>query len=100
MSVARTISVTPLRWFLIGVLPFAVASVYLWLSRWPSRWFTELSDYTAFAVSIAAFTAAVLMLPLERKKKVLIAVCSVPFLAAALVLFSLVFVGYAFGDWL
>lgn len=100
MSDAAPVSVSPLRWITVVIAPFAITSIYLWLSRWPSRWFTATSDYTAFAAAIVVFSAAVLTLPLERKKKILIAACSLPFLAAALTFFSLIFVGIAFGDWL
>jgi hypothetical protein len=100
MSDAVPISVSPLRWTAVVTAPFAVVSIYLWLSRWPTRWFTATSDYTAFAIAMIVFGAAVMVLPLERRKKMLIAVCGAPFLAAALTFFAFVFVGAAFGDWL
>jgi uncharacterized SAM-binding protein YcdF (DUF218 family) len=100
MGDAAPVSISPQRWLTTVLIPFVIASVYLWFSRWPTRWFTTASDYIALAVAVAVFVGAVLAMPLERKKKVLIALGGAPVVAAALTVFALVFVSMAFGDWL
>lgn len=100
MSDANSASIPSWRWLTVVLVPFVIASVYLWLSRWPTRWFTGSSDCIALAVAVAAFVIGVLALPMGRRKKILIAACGAPFVAVALFIYFFVFVGIAFGDWL
>src|SRR5690242_9332242 len=82
------------------VLPFALMSVYLLLSRWPSRWFTTLSDYAAGAVSLLAGSALIATLPISREVRLLLLLFYVPMLCFLLFLYGLQFVGMVFGDWI
>ncbi len=60
------------------VIPFVVMSVYLSLSRWPSRWFTTRSDYAAGAVSLVAGSIFIATLPTTREVRGLLLLFYVP----------------------
>jgi len=80
--------------------PFAVMSLYLFFSRWPTRWFTGSSDYVA--ISVSALLAAVLIwqMPLRPLVRFALALVAATLLAGLLFLYSFYFVGAVFGDWL
>ncbi len=59
-----------------------------------------MSDYIALAASLAAFVLAVFSLPIEKRKRILIAYIGTPILFVILAAFSFAFVGIIFGDWL
>jgi hypothetical protein len=93
------------RWtglLLAGVLlgPPAVMSLYLGLSRWPTRWFTTGTDGAALAVAVVAGLACIARLPVPATARVMLALVYVPAAGLALVLYALYFVGVVFGDWL
>jgi hypothetical protein len=98
MSQVASSTISPLRWAIIGISPFAFATLYLLLSRWPSYRFTTISDYLALAASVAIFILTVLKLPLKRKKKILIASLGVPVVLLSIGLYSFVFIAAVFGD--
>lgn len=81
-------------------LPIAVASVYLWFSRWPARTFSTNSDYIALAACICLGMLFVLVLPFRAWVRALLAAAYAPLAFVVLVVYSLLFVGFAFGDWL
>ena len=81
-------------------LPIAVASVYLWLSRWPARTFSTNSDYIALAACICLGMVFVIVLPFRARVRALLAAVYAPLAFVVLVVYSLLFVGFAFGDWL
>jgi hypothetical protein len=89
---------TTLGWALAVGLPFAVASVYLTLSRWPVRWWSAETDYMALAAAVLAGTVGLFMIVRSPRRRV------VGFLAyacaATLTLgwYSLAFVCSIFGD--
>jgi hypothetical protein len=35
-------------------MPFVVFTLYLFFSRWPSRWFTEASDFAGLGLALAS----------------------------------------------
>ncbi len=80
--------------------PFIVMSVYLLVSRWPTRWFTDFSDNIAFAIAVAIAPVCISLLPLKIWSRVAIAILVTPALAFSLFFYSLAFVGSVFGDWL
>ncbi len=81
-------------------LPIAAASVYLWFSRWPARTFTTNSDYIALAASICLGMLFVVVLPFRARVRALLVAAYAPLAFVVLVVYSLLFVGFAFGDWL
>jgi hypothetical protein len=98
MSQVVSSTISPLRWAIIGILPFAFATLYLLLSRWPSYRVTTISDYLALAASVAIFILHVLKLPLKRKKKILIVSLGAPVVLFAIGLYFFVFIATVFGD--
>nr|CAA9248140.1 hypothetical protein AVDCRST_MAG63-1791 [uncultured Armatimonadetes bacterium] len=82
------------------VAPFLTISAYLYFSRWPTRWFTATSDYIGLGLSVAAGMAFLLRLPVLVRWRALAAVVYLPTIGAALVFYSLMFVGAVFNDWL
>ncbi len=93
------LKVVGLRTTAAGVLPFAVLSAYLVFSRWPSRWFTGLSDFAAGAVAVLLGSAFIATLPTSREVRVLLLLFYVPILCVLLFFYGLEFVGMVFGDW-
>ena len=87
---------------LLGALvgPLVLVSVYLTLSRWPTRWFTGESDLLALAVAIAFGIAWIVRLPVSMGLRVGLAIAYVPVMGFSLILYALNFVGVMFGDWL
>lgn len=81
-------------------LPLAFASVYLWFSRWPARTFSTNSDYIALAASICLGMLFVIVLPFRARVRALLVAAYAPLAFVVLVVYSLLFVGFAFGDWL
>ncbi len=79
-------------------VPFAVASVYLLLSRWPSHRFTTFSDYVAFAVSILAGAAFIATLPIRGSFRAFCLLLYIPLFAVLVVFFSLWFLAIVFHD--
>ena len=85
----------------IAVLaPFAVMSVYLFLSRWPTRWFTGSTDYAGMAGSLLVFIVCAATLPVRAGIRVATILVLVPVLYCILSVYSLMFVGVVFNDWL
>jgi hypothetical protein len=80
--------------------PPALLSLYLGLSRWPTRWFTGGSDWAALALSVGVGVAFIGWLPLPATARGVLAVLYVPVAGFGLVLYALTFVGLLFGDWL
>ena len=87
---------------LVGIVlgPPALMSVYLGLSRWPARWFTEISDLAALVLSVGAGVIWIGRLPVPDAVRGVLALLYVPVVGFVLVMYSLAFVGYMFGDWL
>lgn len=81
-------------------LPIAVATVYLWFSRWPARTFSTNSDYVALAACVSIGMAFVVVLPFRAWVRALLTAAYAPLAFVVLVVYSLLFVGLAFGDWL
>ena len=81
-------------------IPFLVLSLYLAVSRWPSRWFTATSDYAAISVSALVGGALIWQMPFRQPIRVAAIVIAVPVLAVLLFYFAFFFVGAVFGDWL
>lgn len=80
--------------------PFAVMSLYLFFSRWPTRWFTGSSDYVAIPVSALLAAALIWLVPLRPLVRIAVALVAATLLWGLLFLYSFYFVGAVFGDWL
>jgi hypothetical protein len=89
-------------WLLAGALigPPVLMSVYLGLSRWPTRWFTTGSDWAALALSAAVGAVCIAWLPVSAAVRITLAAVYLPVEGYALFLYTLYFVGVVFGDWL
>ena len=81
-------------------LPISTVSIYLWFSRWPARTFSANSDYIALAACVFLGMLFVVFLPFRASVRALLAAIYAPLAFAVLVAYSLLFVGFAFGDWL
>lgn len=88
-----------LSWCAIG-LPIAAISIYLWFSRWPERTFSAKSDYIALAACVLLGTVFVAFLPFRAWVRALLSATYAPVAFMVLAGYSLLFVGFAFGDWL
>ena len=80
--------------------PIAVMSLYLTFSRWPSRIFTTSSDYIFIGLSLAAGAAAICLLPFKASSRAAIILPYILVVGWLLVMFSFMFVGVIFDDWL
>ena len=80
--------------------PFAVMSLYLLFSRWPTRWFTGSSDYVAISVSALLAAPLIWLMPLRPLLRIAVALVVATILSVLLFLYSFYFVGAVFGDWL
>jgi hypothetical protein len=81
------------------IVPFALMGLYLGFSRWPSRWFTEGSDYVALIACVGFGIAQVWRMPLSQKHRMVAAFGLAVILAVGLPLFGYAFIGLVFGDW-
>lgn len=82
--------------FFIG--PMIFMSSYLLLSRWPFRWFTEITDYIGFGVSLIIGLIGLINLSVPLITKFLIAVLYIPLLGIIIFYGSFMFVCAFFGD--
>ena len=71
-----------LRLVAVALSPFAVASLYLFFSRWPSDRFTEFSDYGALVISVLAGAVFVMGLPIRPVQRILLLIIYIPVLGA------------------
>jgi len=78
--------------------PLTLATAYLIFSRWPSRWFTATSDYSAIGVALIIGLAGLKLLPLSVAKKLALAILYIPVTFVLLGYYGLSFVCIAFGD--
>ncbi len=78
--------------------PLAAATIYLIFSRWPSRWFTAMSDYSALTIALLVGLGGLVLLPWALTKKIIISVLYIPLTLVVLGYYSLFFVCAAFGD--
>jgi hypothetical protein len=87
-------------WLLAGMLfgPPALMSVYLLLSRWPTRWFTGGSDWLAHLVSVGVGVVCIGLLPLPGIARGVLALLYAPLAVFAVLMYSLYFVCMVFGD--
>jgi hypothetical protein len=83
-----------------GVVRIVVMSLYLWLSRWPKPLSSPGADYAAFAICLVVGALFVIYLPFRLWVRALIVAAYAPLAYAVLLLYSLLFVGLAFGNWL
>ena len=87
-----------LTFFLIFLAPFAIASVYLYLSRWPERSFTTETDWLALATAMGVGVWGLILLPFAKWQKALLVLLYGAAMGFSLVIFALAFVCGAFGD--
>jgi hypothetical protein len=78
--------------------PFAVASVYLFLTRWPSYRFTAFSDYAGLSVSVLIGAAFIAMSPIPAHLRVFSLLLYVPVVAAMVIFYGFCFIGVVFHD--
>jgi hypothetical protein len=80
------------------LLPFAVESAYVLLSRRPSSRFTATSDFAAFALSILIGAVFIWTLRLRLSRRVLALLLYIPVVAGSLFLYLLMLGAVFFGD--
>jgi hypothetical protein len=87
-------------WRLVAaaLAPFAAASVYLFLTRWPSYRFTAFSDYAGLAVSVLVGAVFIATLPIRAPYRVLSLLLYLPVIAALLFFFTFWFIAVVFHD--
>jgi hypothetical protein len=83
-----------------AVGPLALISAYLWLSRWPIRWFVAESDIAFSLISVGVGVVCITKLPIHAVGRLVLACLYVPIALFLLVLYALYFVGFMFDDWL
>jgi hypothetical protein len=79
------------------VAPFLVASLYLFLTRWPSWHFTALTDYTGLAVSILVGAGFIATLPIQMRRRIFWLLIYVPASAILVFVFGSVLLFVWFG---
>jgi hypothetical protein len=77
---------------------FAVASLYLFFTRWPSDCLTGFSDDGALVMSILAGAAFVVTLPIRPAWRILSLVIYIPVLGASLFFYALAFIAIFFQE--
>jgi len=78
--------------------PLVVSTIYLVVSRWPSRWFTATSDYAALGISVALGGAALFFVFSRPWQRWVGLAIYVPVAAVLLAVYGLFFVCGVFGD--
>jgi hypothetical protein len=88
------------RWRLIAaaIAPFAAASVYLFLTRWPSYRFTAFSDYAGVAVSVLIGAVFIATLPIRASYRVVSLLVYLPVIGALMFFFAFWFIAVVFRD--
>ena len=81
-----------------ALAPFAAASIYLFLSRWPSYRFTTFSDYAGLGLSVLIGAVFIATLPVRPHLRILSLVLYLPVVAALLFYFSFWFIAVVFHD--
>ena len=79
-------------------VPIILFTIYLWFSRWPSRIFTENSDYALLFGSIVLGLWFIFRLEMQTIPKWVSAVIYVPIMSGLLILYGIYFVCVFFGD--
>lgn len=79
--------------------PFLISTSYLWLSRTYALWSQQngIPDFVAFAVSIAAGLLGIVVLPIDRISRAVLATVYIPISIYALLIWTLTFVCSQFG---
>jgi hypothetical protein len=81
-----------------AVLPFLVLTVYLLASRWPARWFSEVSDEVGLGISVLAAVVCIWLVRVRLPWRVIALVAYIPALCVALTMYALTFVCSTFSD--
>ena len=79
-----------------ALAPFATASVYLFLTRWPSYRFTTFSDCVGLAVSVLAGAVFIATLPIRTSCRVVSLLVYLPVIGALLLVFTFWFIAVVF----
>lgn len=89
-----------LGWRLVAAAlsPFAIVSIYLFLTRWPSYRFSALSDHAALAGSVLVGAAFIATLPVRAQHRALSLLVYLPVMAALVFFYAFWFVGVVFHD--
>jgi hypothetical protein len=82
----------------VVAMPFAVFTLYLFFSRWPSRWFTEASDFAGLGLAFASGLWYFRRWDEPLFGRALIMVAYVLIMMCLLFLYALFFVCVVFGD--
>ena len=78
--------------------PLMLATAYLTFSRWPYRWFTATSDYSAIGVALIIGLAGFTMFPWPPAKRLILAILYIPVVFVFLSYYGFVFVCIVFSD--
>jgi hypothetical protein len=81
-----------------SLAPFALMSVYLFFTRWPSYRFSALTDYVALGGSVLAGAALVALLPLRISLRALLLLVYLPLISRLLFYYVFAFIGFVFHD--
>jgi len=68
--------------------PFAIASLYLLISRWPSDHSTNLTDYAALSICVLAGAAFIATLPIRSHWRILALILFIPVTAVMLAYYA------------
>jgi hypothetical protein len=74
-------------------------SAYLWVSRWPIRWFTTESEWFFLCLSVGVGVACLAWLPIKPMWRIIFILVYIPTCGFLLLLYGFAFVAYAFGDY-
>jgi hypothetical protein len=87
---------------LIGVIvaPLMLLSIYLFFSRWPTRWDNRMIDWIALGTSSLVGAALLGSLPAKNVSRAIRVVIYIPVSSVLLFFYAFFFVGIVFGDWL
>lgn len=80
------------------MLPLGFVSLYLFVSRIPVRWFSEITDYAALCVAVIIGLIPLFTLRMSVLKTSLVSVLYVPLTTGTLAIYSLYFVCIVFRD--
>ena len=89
---------TKISILLMITLPVGFASLYLFLSRIPVRWFSETTDYVALFIAVIIGLIPLITLRLSILKTSIVSFFYAPLAAGALGIYSLYFVCIVFRD--
>jgi hypothetical protein len=80
--------------------PLLVYTAYLLFSRWPYRWFSGITDWSALGISILISLISLWIINISTSHKIFWSIILMTVGTFFLYAYTFYFIGVVFGDWL